>query len=81
MKCTAEGCGIKPELRDSGWSDPHPAKYCPVCKAGYWRHVDGKTNPYGKVTNYSETFNPYPQSGSAKEYYDKYQYEWMRPTF
>jgi hypothetical protein len=43
--------------------------------------VDGKTNPYGKVTKYSETFHPYPQSGAAKEYYDKYQYDWKFPTF
>lgn len=40
MKCTNRECTQKPELRQTGWSHPHPEYVCPVCECKYYCEGD-----------------------------------------
>lgn len=79
MKCTSRQCAMQPDLRATGYGDPHPTLYCPVCKTGYWLIEKGITNAWtGKLEEYSAEYKTYPKNGQDPEiWYKDHSYWWQ----
>ena len=78
MKCKHPSCNSDAELRATGYSNPHPILYCPVCKAGVWFKEMVITNAWtGKVAEYSVKYQYEPSDGSSVEdWFKKHNYWW-----
>jgi len=79
MKCKAYNCNAKPELNVSGFGQPHPLYYCPVCKTAVWIKCSGITNYSGKLIKYVEVPQLTPLNGSSLEdWYKNHSYYWRK---
>jgi hypothetical protein len=65
-------CATKPELKGTGYSEPHPAYFCPVCKHPYWWLVTYDINVQGIIKGRSAKLHTNPKKGSFEEWMKKH---------